>query len=141
MPEVERVSVPYWEWEDHRAGLYRIIPAAGEDERARELLADPERLLDAMRQAVESWPTSALHQLSNTEQNRRAWLGWAACKVAANSCARATRYAWPRLTNEQRAAANAAADTVITEWERAHAIESAGYQPSLFDFDGGVSGA
>lgn len=140
MPEVDRVSVPYYQWEDHRAGMYRLVPGAGEDERARELLADASRLTDAMRQAVAGWPTSALHQLSNTEQNRRAWLGWAACQVAVGACARATRYAWPRLTEDERVAANHAADVVIGEWETAHA-KPEDFQPTLFGFDGEVPDA
>jgi hypothetical protein len=118
----ERVSRPYWEWEDHRAGLYRTLTAPGEDVRAAELLTDPVRLLDAMRQAVQTWPMAAEHHLSNPEENRRAWLGWAACMVAVGACARATRYAWPRLTEDERVTANAAADRVVAEWEGANSL-------------------
>lgn len=132
MPEVARVSQPYWTWEDHRAGLYRMAPELGEEARAAAMLADAANLLGAMRKAVVDWPTSALHQLSNTEQNRRAWLGWAACMVAGGCCARATRQAWQRITEDERVSANAAADTVIAEWEAAHA-EPAEWQGTLFD--------
>lgn len=139
MPDVKRVSLPYWMWEDHKAGLYRTLAGPGEDERARELLADSARLLDAMRQAVQTWPLAAQHQLSNTEQNRRAWLGWAACMVAVGACARATRYAWPRLTEDERVSANHAADVVIAEWERANADPDT--QGTLFDFMEGMGDA
>lgn len=122
MPDVRQVYVPYWEWEDHADGMYGP-PAdlTGEATRARQLLADPALLQNAMQAAVDAWPRAALHQLSNTEQNRRAWLGWAACRHAAGATSLATRAAWPQLTDEERSAANAAATRVIQQWEEDNA--------------------
>lgn len=131
MREIVRVALPYWRWEDYLAGLYGKPTGPDETVRARNLLACPRRLLPAMRAAVRAWPNAAMHQLSNMEQNRRAWLGWAACWMRANASALATRSAWPQLTDDERAAANACADTVIADWEAANA--GRGYQMSLFD--------
>jgi hypothetical protein len=67
------------------------------------------------------------------EQNRRAWLGQAACRLRARAPAIATRAAWPQLTDDQRATANACAARVIREWE----TDRAGGQPALFYGDHG----
>ena len=122
MPDVRPHYVPYWEWEDHAAGMYGPPEdLTGEATRARELLANPKRLENAMLAAVDAWPRAALHQLSNTAQNRRSWLGWAACRHAVGATSLATRAAWPQLTDEGRTDANAAADRVIQQWEEDHA--------------------
>lgn len=116
-----RVYRPYWEWEDHRAGLYGTPSDVDAETRAaRELLADPGRLEPAMRAVVTTWAQSAEHQLSNLEQNRRAWVGQAACRYAVNATSFATRTAWGQLTDAQRVVANACADRVIHDWELIH---------------------
>jgi hypothetical protein len=128
-------SHPWWVWEDHKDGMYTL--AAGWQAKipeARELLADPGRLEPAMQAVIDAWPISAEHQLTNTEQNRRAWLGQAACRLSIRAPALATRAAWPQLTDDQRAAANACAARVIREWETDHA----GGQSALFCGDDGV---
>jgi hypothetical protein len=118
---LNRVYRPYWEWEDYDAGMYanprNVLEEAA---RARDLLADPARLEPAMQAVTDTWPNSTEHQLTNPDQNRRAWLGQAACRLAADATALATRAAWPQLTDDQRAAANACADRVIREWAEDH---------------------
>lgn len=74
-----------------------------------------------MRAVIAAWPLSAQHQLSNRRQNRRSWLGQAACRFAVDATALATRTAWGLLTDPQRADANGAADLVIGEWEATRA--------------------
>lgn len=120
MPDLIRVYRPYWEWEDYADGLYERPGGQLEVDAAGALLADPTAVLAAMRAAVRRWPAAAEHQLSNREQNRRAWLGWAACRVAAGATALATRHAWAGLSDAERYAANGCADRVIAEWEAGH---------------------
>jgi hypothetical protein len=133
MADIQRIAHPWWAWEDHEDGMYgtaygwqQKIPAA------RELLASPRRLEDAMRAVVDAWPVSAEHQLTNTEQNRRAWLGQAACRLFAHAPAIATRAAWAQLTSVQCDAANACAERVIREWQQ----DYAGGQMTLCGEDG-----
>lgn len=130
-----RRSHPWWTWEDHKDGMYTLT--AGWQEKilvARELLANPARLESAMGAVVDAWPVAAEHQLTNTEQNRRAWLGQAACRLLVRAPALATRAAWPQLTEEQRTAANACASRVIREWE----VDHAGGQLSFLCGDDGM---
>lgn len=118
---LNRIYHPHWVWEDHNAGMYGNPRNVLEEmASARDLLADPARLEPAMQAVVDAWPRSAEHQLTNQEQNRRAWLGQAACRLAMNAAALATRAAWPQLTEQQRVDANACADRVICKWEDLH---------------------
>lgn len=114
---VDRVYRPYWEWEDHEDGMYGIpFDLGGELEAARGLLAAPTRLETAMQIVVDAWPNSAEHHLTNLEENRRAWLGQAACRLSARATALATRAAWGQLTEPEQRRANHCADRVINEW-------------------------
>ena len=116
-PLVRRVSHPYTVWEDWKAGMY-ATPAnmAAEVEAARELLANPPGLGEAMRDACAAWPIAAEHNLTNEEQNRRSWLGHAACHYTTGAVRLATCAAWGMLTDDQRDDANAVADTVLADW-------------------------
>ena len=72
----------------------------------------------AMLRVIKEWRYSCEHNLSNTTQNRRAWLGHAACALERGFCEDVVRSAWHRLTNEQREAADAQAEAAIREWEK-----------------------
>lgn len=74
-----------------------------------------------MREAVQTWPKSAAHRLTDDGMNQRAWLGWAAAGLAHGVPAHITRASWWQLSETERAAANAAADRVMTDYRRDHA--------------------
>lgn len=116
---MNRVYYPYWEWEDWIAGLYaRPRDIEAEATASASLLSDTSAFLAAMS-SLDAWPKSLAHNMTNTEQNRKAWLGQAACCIASQSTSDATCYAWVRMMSErQRVTANRAAQTFITEWER-----------------------
>jgi hypothetical protein len=117
---VRRVWHPYTDWEDYRAGMYG---PAKDFMRERGLSIDLLRdatgaLPDAMMDAVLAWPIAAEHNLTDTGSNRRSWVGQAACCLAHDATEFATCSAWWELSDDQRDAANAVADTVIARWER-----------------------
>ena len=114
---MSKVQHPYGKWEDFHAGMYDLTRCLGDSDLAGELLRNPDGLGEAMRDVLDVWPFSAEHHLSNVEENRRAWLGQAACCYALDVTSLATREAWGLLTDEQRDRANAVADTVILAWE------------------------
>lgn len=122
-----RVYHPHFVWEDLKAGMYAPMRGAAEIEGGRELLANPEGLLEAMRDAIAGWPLAAEHFLTDAGSNRRAWVGQAACCHALGATAQATKAAWWQLAEDQRDEANAAADIAINEWE-----ESRGGTQTLF---------
>jgi hypothetical protein len=70
-----------------------------------------------MMRVVKDWKYSCEHNLSNITQNRRAWIGHAACAYAFNCPEDIVRFAWSRLTEQQQINANAMADKAIEKWE------------------------
>jgi hypothetical protein len=121
MPELPPIFHPYTQWEDWGAGMYGFPKdLKSETSAARALLCDPVLLEAGMTEATVAYPSAAEHQLSDYTQNRRSWLGQAACHVSAHATAIATRAAWGQLTDDDRAAANACADRVIASWELDH---------------------
>ncbi len=117
---VSRVYHPYPSWEDHQAGMYAMRWVRPAVDSSILLLSNPTKLRAAMRKAVKEWPVSTEHNLTALEVNRRSWLGQAACCVAHGAPQGATCAAWWILDEEQRAAANTAADVVIGEWQEVY---------------------
>lgn len=115
-----RVKFPYWEWEDYQAGMYDLSWAGTTDDAVR-LLTSRGALLKRMREAVAVWPKAAAHRLTDDGMNQQAWLGWAACALEAKVPAHLTRAAWWQLTDDQRRAANDAADAVIASYQSPYA--------------------
>ena len=111
---------PYWLWECCRKGMWsnkrkdmnRIQDCA-------KLLSDPVACTAAMVRAVNEFPISAEQHLSKST-GRRPWLGQAACCAQLGATEEETRIAWNfYMTDEAKAKANAIADRVIDQWEKA----------------------
>lgn len=81
---------------------------------------DAETYGRAMLKVIDQWPNSCLHNLSDLSQNRKAWIGHAACALEWGMTEDVVRQAWSHLSDEQRAAANQAAQRAIELWERNH---------------------
>jgi hypothetical protein len=125
----DRVFHPYTEWEDYRAGMWRAVPVDTHAAAAAAILGDPDIFYGAAVDMLAAWPNAAEHNLTNLEQNRRAWLGQAACCYLAGASEAATRLAWWLLLLTERDTANAVADRVIAEWEQAREQST---RPALF---------
>lgn len=122
---MKRIFCHYEKWEDWRDGLYRKTLDKAEEilvSRAARLLCDTHSLLKSMRDVVERWPNASAVNLSNRSRNRQAWLGQAACCFVCGAPEDLTKTAWHRLTGAEQIAANAIADQVIAEWERAQCL-------------------
>jgi len=110
---------PYTEWEDWRAGMYREVPVHDElrlKVAAASLLSDANRLAAAMREVTIEWRHASEANLHDPPNNR-AWLGQAACALAAQVPEHLTRAAWGTISDGQRLQANKIADRVIDEWK------------------------
>lgn len=125
-----QVFHPYTDWEDWSGGMYRCVVVTEDTERAARMLADPAAFYMAATMMVRDWPRAAEHNLTNREQNRRAWIGQATCCYSSNAPEGATRLAWWLLLEAERETANAVADRVIAEWEAARSAHL-----TLFTFD------
>lgn len=129
----EQVFHPYTAWEDWRNGLWRnCVAVTGHMEAAAHILGDPDVFADGARAMLRDWPNAAEHNLTNREQNRRAWIGQATCCYLAAVPESATRFGWWMLTDAERDEANTVADRVILEWE---AEREAHARPQLFPLE------
>jgi ParB-like chromosome segregation protein Spo0J len=109
-----------WErWECFKAGFYAERPTGmtqdeGE-ERYRAFLADLSRFGVALGHVITRWTHSCEHYLTNVRMNRIAWLGQASVAQALGipSCCRG---GYHRLTDDQKAAADALALQYLNVW-------------------------
>jgi hypothetical protein len=116
---MNRVYHHHEKWEDYLNGQYALTyakPQIGELQSAA-LLADGSACYAAMSVVTREWPNATEHNLTNLEQNRRAWLGQAACCFELGVPAFVTKAAWWTLPVTIQDRANAIADSVIREWE------------------------
>lgn len=120
---MRQIFHPYTLWECLDAGMYKNVPASKQQyliEKAKMILSDPDYCFEAMRKVVHSWPKSCEHNLTNRDQNRRAWLGQAACCIESGVPEHLTKIAWGAMNDLQRLQANETADQVIHLWEIQH---------------------
>ncbi len=115
---IKRIYHPYWLWEEAQHNMWGHV-----DDKEKhindcvELMNDTEKFASYMMDVVNQWEYSCEHNLSNTEYNRRAWLGWAACALAFNCPENITRIAWGKISEEKQNAANNEAEKAIKYWE------------------------
>lgn len=122
----------YAGWEDWKAGMYKKNRGTWRVRAAQDLLSSGEQCLKAMKSVVAKWPIATEHNLTNNAQNRRAWMGWAACCLVHGANRYATCEAWALLSEQERDIANACADTVIHQWETRRRSCQKGHLGSLF---------
>jgi hypothetical protein len=118
---MKRVYYRYELWEDHKHKMFFPQSEPSGISAAYSILKDPERLYDAMYYVSHHWPVSAEMNLTNTNRNRQAWLGQAACCWMVHATEDETKAAWKNLTREEQDAANTVADRIILEWEAEYA--------------------
>ena len=111
-------------WEEVKAGMWRKLSKDEEDDylrRAIEFTGDWKLYGNWMQRVINEWPISCEHNLTDLQQNRKAWLGHAAICLAIGCPEYITRAAWGHLTDEQRNKANAEAQRAIDRWEAMYA--------------------
>lgn len=120
---MKRVWHPYTKWEEVPAGMWRKVYGAERElllKSAIDFTGDAEKYGAAMLEVVNRWPLSCEHNLTDLGQNRRAWIGHAACCLAIGCPEDVTREAWGYLTEEQRVAADRKALAAILAWQSAY---------------------
>lgn len=118
---MEQIYHHYSKWEDYNAGMWR--KTSKDDERkyledAIRFTGDAELYGDWMLKVLDEWPVACEHNLSDAGQNRKAWIGHAACCLAIGCPESITRQAWGFLTEQQQHDANLKASEAINKWER-----------------------
>ncbi len=120
--KIKQVFVPYWDWEDYVAGMWR----KAENEplmlsQAIDFTGDHIVYGEAMLKVAFEWPKTMLNSLTNQSINRRAFLGHCAVCLTIGCPEYITRQAWKHLTDEQRYKADLIAEKTIKHWERKYA--------------------
>ena len=121
---MKRIFHAYEEWEDYKAGMYRLPCVQDSTTQVLEsanLLASPAIFYAVALAMVSEWAISAAVNLSNRSRNRQAWLGQAACCFNHRAAEHQTKEAWHTLTREQQYAANKIADEIVVLWETCYA--------------------
>lgn len=128
---IERIYHPYWMWEETYTNMWKVVENREEWlQKAIAFTGDAPLYGKWMLDVVDEWKFSCEHNLSNLTQNRRAWVGHAACAHAFNCPEDIVREAWGHLSELQQRLANKKADEAIGVWEARYAKERIGNQCS-----------
>ena len=120
---MKRIYHPYWEWEDWKAGMWHPVSASEAQDmlaRAIEFTGNAALYGSFMQRVIREWPKACEHNLTETEMNRQAWIGHAACVMATGIPEHITRKAWGCLTQQQQDDANEQAQRAIDQWTEWH---------------------
>lgn len=116
----EQIYHHYTKWEDFQAGMWRKV---GKKEGMRYLedairfTGDHQLYGEWMIKVVDEWPNACEQNLSDIDQNRKAWIGHAAACLCFGCPESITRQAWAFLTKDQQDKANESANIAIKKWE------------------------
>lgn len=117
---MKQVFSHYENWEDYKSGMFSVSDIADKDIKvigAINLLSSPAEFYSVCSRLVKEWSIASGVNLTNKTQNRRAWLGAAACMFKHNTPEYLTRVAWNLLNRNVQDRANEIADKVIFEFE------------------------
>lgn len=118
---MERVYHHYTEWEDFKAGFYSDYTKSELNDlnlSCRFVFSSPEKTEIWMRNVLIHWPKSCEHNLTNTNMNRVAWLGQAACCYYGGVPSKATMFLWKFLKEAVQRRSDKVAIKLIKEWEQ-----------------------
>jgi len=115
---MNRVYHPINLWEEIEFNMWGDAIDRKESVRsAIEFTSNHELYGEYMMRVVSEWSFSCENAMTDSNLNRRAWVGHAATALALGFPEDVTREAWRYLTNEQRVLANNQADRAILWWE------------------------
>ena len=116
---IDQIYHPYWKWEEVEFNMWGSV--ADDKTFLKEAViftGDHELYGSWMKRVIDDWKFSCEHNLSNLTQNRKAWLGHAACAYSFKCPEDIVRKAWWLITEEQRILANVQAQKNIEIWEK-----------------------
>lgn len=114
---MKQFFIHYEKWEDFQSGMYRLNYELNRDQFVIDaiwLLKNQPEFYSAMNELIEKWPIASKVNLTNNSQNKRAWLGAAACCYKHNTPEYLTRVAWNLLNKEDQDKANISAEKIIS---------------------------
>ena len=115
---IKRIYHPYWTWEEVNYNMWGKV--ADRDlylKTAIEFTGNHQLYGAWMMQVIRVWKYSVEHNLSDRSQNRKAWIGHAACALSFRCPEDIVRKAWSYLDEDQQRLANQQAEQAIAVWE------------------------
>lgn len=131
---MKRIWLHYLEWEEVQAGMWSKTDTAESKNilmSAIQFTGNAELFGYWMLKVLDAWPRSCLHNLTDKNQNRHAWIGQAATCLAIKCPQYLTREAWGHLSEQQQNDANAMADFAIAEFETRYEEQNSGVCPQM----------
>lgn len=131
---MKRIYHHYETWEDYQAGMWRTVSGNEKIDylrKAIEFTGDAELYGSFMLRVIAEWPFACEHNLTDTTQNRKAWIGHAATCLAIDCPEDITRQAWAQLTQQQQDDANQKAQEAIIKWEKMHEEKNTGLRKEV----------
>lgn len=114
----KRIYHPIDKWEEIPANMWGDVKdKAIMLKRAVEFTGDHELYGLYMQRVVSEWSFSCENALTDSNLNKKAWIGHAASALALGCPEDITRLAWGRLSYEQRVLANREAERAIKQWK------------------------
>lgn len=117
---MNRIYKPYWEWEEHRKGMYSSDFTEKDVKKALAFMRNKDLFFKNMHIVVDKWNNAMMHNLTNTSKNRLAFIGQCACCHALNIPSSATKIAWKELSDDLKNEANKIAKICLEKWILAH---------------------
>jgi len=118
---IKRIYHPYDVWEETYSNMWgNVKNKEAYLQVAIEFTGNAKLYGEHMKRVQREWKKSCEHNLSNTTQNRKAWIGHAACALAFGCPENIVREAWAHLSEQQQFDANEVADIAIAQWEKRH---------------------
>lgn len=116
---MKQIYHKYDYWEDYKNGMYELnsIDKHIKVIKAIDVLCNNDIFYNACLQLIKDWPISSQVNLTNINQNRRAWLGAAACSYLHKVPEFITRIAWSLINLEHQEKANLIAEKIIKQYE------------------------
>ena len=124
---MKRTYHHYTKWECFNSGFYEIITG---DERVEKIqsvieMFNSEQCTEKyMNKAINLWPNSCDHFLSNVSNNRIAYIGQAACCIYDEVPNLVTMEAWKVLDYSVQKRSNNIAQLLILKWEKLKKLET-----------------
>lgn len=123
---MKQVFYHYLEWEDYKAGMYKLPILIDEKEliiKCSKLLKDSEWFFEEGQNMVKLWSKSAQQNLTDKNINRQAWIGQATCCFVFGATEDTTKKAWRTLKEDEQVKANKVADKIFFDWKRKYLKE------------------
>lgn len=115
---MRRIYHPYTKWEEIKFNMWGTVSDKNLFlKKAIDFTGNHELYGSWMSKVIKDWKYSCENNLTDTTQNRKAWLGHAAVAYAIQCPENIVREAWGMLSQEQKDLANNEAEKAIIQWE------------------------